>query len=98
VNNVGEDGFLESKCMKLPDFANVIDTKDCEDTCLGNGSCTAYAKVIGIGCMIWYGDLIDVQHFKSGGNTLHIRLARSDLGKVLLRVPLALFPCMVLKF
>ncbi|KAK2447143.1 G-type lectin S-receptor serine/threonine-protein kinase B120 [Trifolium repens] len=80
VNNVGEDGFLESKCMKLPDFANVIDTKDCEDTCLGNGSCTAYAKVIGIGCMIWYGDLVDVQHFKSGGNTLHIRLARSDLG------------------
>ena len=90
----GEDGFLELTYMKLPDFARVVNTKDCEGNCLENGSCTAYAEVIGIGCMLWYGDLVDVQQFERGdGNSLHIRLAHSDLGKVLQRVPLALIPC-----
>ncbi|KAL2341982.1 hypothetical protein Fmac_009922 [Flemingia macrophylla] len=76
---VGEDGFLYRRSMKLPDFARVRDTNDCERDCLNNASCTAYAYVIGIGCMVWYGELVDVQHFQSGGNTLHIRLANSDL-------------------
>ncbi|XP_061368794.1 G-type lectin S-receptor-like serine/threonine-protein kinase B120 [Gastrolobium bilobum] len=30
--------------------------------------------------MVWYGELVDVQHFGNGGNTLHIRLSDSDLG------------------
>jgi len=30
--------------------------------------------------MIWNGDLIDIQHFATGGNTLSIRLAHADLG------------------
>ncbi|AES63664.2 G-type lectin S-receptor-like Serine/Threonine-kinase [Medicago truncatula] len=77
----GEDGFLERTYMKLPDFAHVVVTNDCEGNCLENTSCTAYAEVIGIGCMLWYGDLVDVQQFERGdGNTLHIRLAHSDLG------------------
>ncbi|CAL5183335.1 unnamed protein product [Lathyrus oleraceus] len=75
----GEDGFFKLRCMKLPDFANVVDTTDCEGDCLKNGSCTAYAEVIGIGCMAWYDELIDVQKFEHGGNTLHLRLAHSDL-------------------
>ncbi|CAK8530427.1 unnamed protein product [Lathyrus sativus] len=75
----GEDGFLVLRCMKLPDFANVVDTRDCEGNCLKNDSCTAYAEVIGIGCMAWYGELVDVQKFEHVGNTLRIRLARSDL-------------------
>lgn len=77
----GEDGFLERRSIKLPDFASVVDTKDCKVNCLQNGSCTAYAEVIGIGCMVWYGDLVDILHFQHGeGNALHIRLAHSDLG------------------
>ncbi|CAJ2648784.1 unnamed protein product [Trifolium pratense] len=80
ANNVGEDSFFDSRSMKLPDFASVVDTEDCKGSCLGNASCTAYAQVIGIGCMIWYRDLVDIQHFKRGGSTLHIRLAHSDLG------------------
>ncbi|CAI8591269.1 unnamed protein product [Vicia faba] len=76
----GEDGFMELRCMKLPDFANlVVHTTDCEGDCLKNGSCTAYAEVMGIGCMAWYGELVDLQKFEHGGNTLHIRLAHSDL-------------------
>ncbi|KAG6692423.1 G-type lectin S-receptor-like serine/threonine-protein kinase B120 isoform X1 [Carya illinoinensis] len=81
--NDGEDGFFDLPCMKLPDFADLETlgfTEDCSDKCLKNCSCTAYTNVNGIGCMIWKGDLVDVQHFKRGGNTLHIRLAHSELG------------------
>uniref|UniRef100_A0A0R0FWT7 Receptor-like serine/threonine-protein kinase n=1 Tax=Glycine max TaxID=3847 RepID=A0A0R0FWT7_SOYBN len=79
--SVGEDGFLDRRSMKLPDFARVVGTNDCERECLSNGSCTAYANV-GLGCMVWHGDLVDIQHLESGGNTLHIRLAHSDLDDV----------------
>ncbi|XP_024636255.1 G-type lectin S-receptor-like serine/threonine-protein kinase B120 [Medicago truncatula] len=76
-----EDGFFERTSMKLPDFARVVDTKDCEGNCLENASCTAYAEVTGIGCMVWHGDLVDVQHLgRDEGNSLYIRLAQSDLG------------------
>ena len=83
--NVGEDGFLERNCMRLPDFAhlvNLVGTEDCESSCLKNSSCTAYANVTGIGCMVWDGELLDLQHFENVGETLWIRLAASDLGKV----------------
>ncbi|KAJ1434825.1 S-locus glycoprotein domain [Sesbania bispinosa] len=77
---VEEDGFLVRRCMKLPDFARVVSTEDCKNNCLKNASCTAYANVLGIGCMAWYGELVDIQQFERGGNTLYIRLADSDLG------------------
>lgn len=83
----GEDGFVEVKCTKLPDFADLVVVTNpratCEQSCLNNCSCTAYADVSGLGCMIWTGELVDVQQFSKGGNTLHIRLAHSDLGKYL---------------
>ncbi|KAJ4703331.1 S-receptor-like serine/threonine-protein kinase [Melia azedarach] len=77
----GEDGFKGFKGMKLPDFADVVPVgqDNCEQKCLQNCSCNAYADISGIGCMIWRGDLVDVQHFESGGNLLHIRLAHSEL-------------------
>lgn len=89
--SIGEDGFSMIKCMKLPDFATLVvdgatsmgtTTEDCENHCLPKSNCTAYANIIGIGCMIWYGELVDIQHFENGGNTLFIRLAAADLGKV----------------
>jgi len=81
--SVGEDGFLGRRSVKLPDFARVVGTNDCEKACLNDDSCTAYANVNGIGCMVWNGDLVDIQHYGSGGNTLYVRLADSDLGKVI---------------
>lgn len=83
----GEDGFLDVKCSKLPDFANLEGaTQDsiesCENKCLNNCSCTAYAVASGIGCLIWKGNLLDVHQFPRAGNTLKIRLADSELGKV----------------
>ncbi|KAF1882463.1 hypothetical protein Lal_00039111 [Lupinus albus] len=83
--NVGEDGFLELRGMKLPDFARLVNVnnpngmEDCRRNCLRNSSCIAYANVIGIGCMVWDEELVDVQHYEIGGNTLHILLANSDL-------------------
>lgn len=81
--SVGEDKFLELRSMRLPDFASVVGTNDCQKVCLNDDSCTAYANVNGIGCMVWNVDLADIQHYGTGGNTLNIRLAHSDLGKVI---------------
>lgn len=83
-SSVGEDGFSVQRGLKLPDFAhlvNVVDSKDCERNCLQNSSCTAYVNAIGIGCVVWFGELVDVQRLENYGNTLNIRLADSDLGK-----------------
>ena len=75
---------MAEKWVKVPDFADVVvvgDGGSCKEECLKNCSCTAYAEVTGIGCMVWKGDLVDVQHFQKGGQTLNVRLAHSDLGK-----------------
>ncbi|XP_057962715.1 G-type lectin S-receptor-like serine/threonine-protein kinase B120 [Malania oleifera] len=75
-----EDTFLEVKGVKLPDLADLVmlDRKGCEEECLKNCSCTAYASVSGINCMQWSGDLVDIQQFSVGGNTLYIRVADSE--------------------
>ncbi|PPD81868.1 hypothetical protein GOBAR_DD21196 [Gossypium barbadense] len=47
-----------------------------------NCSCVAYAYDAGIGCMLWSGDLIDVQkYFSNRGVDLYIRLPSSELDK-----------------
>ncbi|KAM5588473.1 G-type lectin S-receptor-like serine/threonine-protein kinase B120 [Rosa sericea] len=80
----GEDGFVAVKCTKVPDFADLVVVTgpqvSCEQSCLNNCSCTAYADVSGLGCMIWTTELVDVQQFSKGGNTLYIRVAHADLG------------------
>ncbi|KAJ6935273.1 G-type lectin S-receptor-like serine/threonine-protein kinase B120 [Populus alba x Populus x berolinensis] len=79
----GEDGFKTVRCTKLPDFADVesISLDACRETCLNNCSCKAYAHVSEIQCMMWNGDLIDVQRSVEGGDTLYLRLADSELGR-----------------
>ncbi|KAK4271410.1 hypothetical protein QN277_020110 [Acacia crassicarpa] len=87
--NVGEDGFLMMKGLKLPDFVNLVAssisgidvaTENCENHCVSHSNCTAYAYVNGIGCMIWHVELVDIYQFENGGNMLFIRLAASELG------------------
>ncbi|KAG5516656.1 hypothetical protein RHGRI_037405 [Rhododendron griersonianum] len=76
------DGFLKIEGVKLPDFADSIEAEnrnDCEEECLKNCSCNAYAFESGIRCMTWSGELTDIQHFVEGGSDLHIRLANSEL-------------------
>ncbi|XP_043687406.1 putative G-type lectin S-receptor-like serine/threonine-protein kinase At1g61610 [Telopea speciosissima] len=78
-----KDGFSNLGGIKLPDIYNWVAVNsrgECEDECLRNCSCSAYAYVSWIGCMIWSGDLVDVQQFQEGGNTIYIRLADSEIG------------------
>lgn len=83
TNSSTSDGFLRTAGVKLPDFGNTIMAQnqgECEDGCSRNCSCNAYAYVSGVGCLIWGGDLIDIEQFEEGGETLFIRLAGSELG------------------
>ncbi|KAG8385659.1 hypothetical protein BUALT_Bualt03G0068200 [Buddleja alternifolia] len=79
-----KDGFVQIERVKLPDFVDYVgsqDVKECEKMCLDNCSCTAYAFDIGINCMIWNRDLVDVQQFGESGNTLFVRVAHSELAE-----------------
>ncbi|KAJ8633267.1 hypothetical protein MRB53_026603 [Persea americana] len=53
---------------------------ECEDKCQKNCSCVAYAYDSMIGCMIWGGDLMDIQQFAKGGVDFNIRLPALELG------------------
>ncbi|MFS7898398.1 putative protein kinase RLK-Pelle-DLSV family [Helianthus anomalus] len=64
------EGFHEFSSMKLPDTENVVFSSnisqlDCEAACKNNCLCTAYANpniTTGrVGCLIWFGGLIDVE-------------------------------------
>ncbi|XP_042520163.1 putative G-type lectin S-receptor-like serine/threonine-protein kinase At1g61610 isoform X4 [Macadamia integrifolia] len=80
-----EDGFKSLVGVVLPDFSKRVAVNgnnglgECKDECLRNCSCNAYAYISGIDCIIWSGDLVDVQQFQVGGNTIYIRLAASEL-------------------
>ncbi|KAL9248637.1 G-type lectin S-receptor-like serine/threonine-protein kinase SD1-29-like protein [Drosera capensis] len=80
------DGFSSLSEMKLPDNYLYLSTEDiqgCQTWCLGNCSCTGYAYPSGIGCLVWAGELIDMQQFTtpSSGEQLFLKLARSELGR-----------------
>uniref|UniRef100_A0A6I9QKI0 Receptor-like serine/threonine-protein kinase n=1 Tax=Elaeis guineensis var. tenera TaxID=51953 RepID=A0A6I9QKI0_ELAGV len=77
-----EDRFLEMTNMRLPanpQYLTLGSARDCEQFCLNNCSCNAYAYVGG--CSIWTGDLRNLEQLNdadSGGGTLYIRLTASD--------------------
>ncbi|GAB4831069.1 hypothetical protein Ancab_040226 [Ancistrocladus abbreviatus] len=78
------DGFLTLNGMKLPDgyeFLYSEDAQGCQNWCLDNCNCTAYAYVNGIQCLVWIGDLIDMQKFMISGEDVFLKLAHSELVK-----------------
>ncbi|OMO76637.1 S-locus glycoprotein [Corchorus capsularis] len=86
-NSSSSDGFLKLSGVKLPDRSQYQKPQEntgdaCGFWCLNNCSCMAYSYVTGIGCIIWSGDLIDVQSFSSTGEDLFIRVARSEIGTI----------------
>ncbi|XP_024197815.1 G-type lectin S-receptor-like serine/threonine-protein kinase At1g61500 [Rosa chinensis] len=87
VLSKGTDGFLKLERLKVPDFHEFMSSlahdrfEDCKIQCLSNCSCRAYAYVENIGCLVWFKDLIDMQHFPSSGEDLYVRLAHSELGE-----------------
>ncbi|KAK9080640.1 hypothetical protein SSX86_000398 [Deinandra increscens subsp. villosa] len=79
------DGFVKHTNIKVPDLQNTFLYKNmtllqCEKLCLKNCSCTAYANTLktGPGCMIWMGDLFDIQEAPTYTSVLYIRMAFSD--------------------
>ncbi|CDY34653.1 BnaC08g42120D [Brassica napus] len=75
------DGFLKLQKMKVPINAeqSLANVQACPKVCSDNCSCTAYAYDRGIGCMLWSGDLVDMQSFLGSGIDLYIRVAHSEL-------------------
>ncbi|KAI8525289.1 hypothetical protein RHMOL_Rhmol13G0219200 [Rhododendron molle] len=78
-----QDGFLKLTTMKVPELVDWVPVpeNECENQCLMNCLCTAYAYYQGIGCMSWSGNLVDIQKFSSDGADLYIRVAYSEMDK-----------------
>ncbi|GAY53013.1 hypothetical protein CUMW_146240 [Citrus unshiu] len=83
------EGFLKLQRMKLPEnyWSNKsMNLKECEAECIRNCSCRAYANSDitggGSGCLMWFGDLIDIRECTeefSWGQDIFIRVPAADL-------------------
>ncbi|PON82240.1 S-locus glycoprotein [Trema orientale] len=88
-----KDGFVKFSGLKLPEATNSsvdksMSLKECGAKCLSNCSCMAYInsdiRGEGSGCVMWFGDLLDIRQVPNGGEDLHIRMPASQLGKDLI--------------
>ncbi|KAK1368918.1 Receptor-like serine/threonine-protein kinase [Heracleum sosnowskyi] len=82
------DGFLKYAGLKLPDtrwswYNLSMNLLECEAKCSKDCNCTAYSNADirngGHGCLLWFGDLIDIQFYLDDGQDLYVRLAASEL-------------------
>ncbi|CAK8577237.1 unnamed protein product [Lathyrus sativus] len=80
-----DDMLVKYMGVKVPDTTHTllyenIDLELCRTMCLNNCTCTAYTNSDisgnGSGCVIWFGDLIDIRQFDTGGQDLYIRIAQ----------------------
>lgn len=87
----GEEDFLKISKLKLPDtraswYNNSMDLNECKRVCLRNCSCSAYSHFDirdgGRGCILWFGDLIDIREYNENGQDLYVRLASSEIGRL----------------
>ncbi|CAL5335848.1 unnamed protein product [Camellia sinensis] len=81
--------FLKYSGNKLPEtryswFNKITTLRECEKLCLNNCSCTAYTNLDirggGSGCLLWFGELIDMKQYSQFGQDIYIRMASSELG------------------
>ena len=86
-----KDGFVKFSGLKLPDAQHTwvnksMNLRECRAKCLSNCSCMAYTnsdiRGEGSGCVVWFGDLLDIRQFASAGQDLYIRMSASEIGKV----------------
>ncbi|MBA0662378.1 hypothetical protein Goklo_006511, partial [Gossypium klotzschianum] len=104
------EGFVKVPRLKVPDTSAAhidmsMGLKQCENECLRNCSCVAYASAYaeingGIGCLTWHGDLIDARTYADAGQDLYIRVDASELvtivsTAVLFLILVALLRCFV---
>ncbi|KAL7218738.1 hypothetical protein ACSBR2_011921 [Camellia fascicularis] len=81
------DGFVKYSGVKLPDtreswFNESMSLVECRTVCLMNCSCMGYTssdiRGEGSGCLVWFGDLIDLREFNENGQFIYIRMAASE--------------------
>ncbi|GAY69190.1 hypothetical protein CUMW_270080 [Citrus unshiu] len=107
---ITRERFIKFDDIKLPYSVDVslnesMNLKECEAECLKNCTCRAYAnsKVTGgdSGCLMWFGDLIDVRKITgyNNGQPIYIRVTDSEPGNkkllwiiVVLVLPVVLLP------
>ncbi|KDP38977.1 hypothetical protein JCGZ_00734 [Jatropha curcas] len=86
-----KDKFWTYEGIKLPDtssswFDKNIDLKECERLCIKNCNCTAYANLDvtrgGSGCLLWFGELIDIRELDQGTQNFYVRVAASEFDKI----------------
>ncbi|PUZ54453.1 hypothetical protein GQ55_5G133100 [Panicum hallii var. hallii] len=85
----GGDGFWVVNRMKLPQATDAtvyagMTLDQCRQACLGNCSCGAYAAAnnsggVGVGCVLWAVDLLDMRQYPIVVQDVYIRLAQSDI-------------------
>ncbi|GAY69191.1 hypothetical protein CUMW_270080 [Citrus unshiu] len=86
---ITRERFIKFDDIKLPYSVDVslnesMNLKECEAECLKNCTCRAYAnsKVTGgdSGCLMWFGDLIDVRKITgyNNGQPIYIRVTDSE--------------------
>ncbi|KAL0399324.1 UNVERIFIED_CONTAM: G-type lectin S-receptor-like serine/threonine-protein kinase [Sesamum radiatum] len=96
--NCQGDVFLGYSGIKMPDsqftwFNESFTLEECKAECLRNCSCMAYSNLDirrgGSGCLLWFGDLIDIRQLTGEEQMIYIRMAASELdskGKKLIPV------------
>ncbi|XP_015170171.1 G-type lectin S-receptor-like serine/threonine-protein kinase At4g27290 [Solanum tuberosum] len=86
-----QDGFLKFRNIKMPDsrhsWYNVsISLEECKKMCLADCNCTAYSNLDirngGSGCLLWFGELIDIREYNKNEQYLFVRVAASELDSV----------------
>ncbi|KAJ8532411.1 hypothetical protein K7X08_012334 [Anisodus acutangulus] len=84
------DGFLKFSGIKMPDSRNSwynesMNLEECEKMCLADCNCTAYSNLDvrngGSGCLLWFGELIDIKEFSQNEQDLYVRVAASELDR-----------------
>ncbi|KAL0353544.1 UNVERIFIED_CONTAM: G-type lectin S-receptor-like serine/threonine-protein kinase [Sesamum angustifolium] len=86
--NCRDDVFLGYSGIKMPDsqftwFNESLTLEECEAECLRNCSCMAYSNLDirrgGSGCLLWFGDLVDIRLLSGEEQIIYIRMAASEL-------------------
>ncbi|KAL3344054.1 hypothetical protein AABB24_023474, partial [Solanum stoloniferum] len=87
LNCQKEVKFLKYSGIKLPDtrsswYGRGVTLNSCEELCLRNCSCVAYAKLDVTGtnedCLLWFDELMDIRAFGSSGQDIYIKLDSSE--------------------
>ncbi|KAK8675370.1 hypothetical protein V6N13_033438 [Hibiscus sabdariffa] len=83
-SNVKVPDTLVAQAQAVEDMS--IGLKQCEEKCLRNCSCVAYASANsetngGTGCLTWHGNLVDARAYTETGQDLYIRVDKHELAR-----------------